>query len=1411
MSILFSENFNGNAGSPLFSTNGTFNASGFAPAPTSGQLDSDFWRIAGFSDNSGLLNYGGTVASGTDYGRGLYSAQTTEGVYQAATGISALGASSFIVKPSETEFGTTPGTITLRIQYTGVSTLTSFTVDYDAVFGNSQGRDSVASLSWAVSSSAAEPSSFSPAIPALSFTTPVAADALGWQRSDLAAQTFAQTINANDYIFVRWSIGDNGGGTGARDEIGFDNIVVSGNTNPLISISPTSLSQNEGNAGSTAFTHTVTRTDTSADTSVQVTITGGTGFDAADIASVTVDGMPVAGFTLGIAFAVNFTGAQLSSSVVVNVAGDTTTEANESFTITLSSPVAGYALGTSVASNTVTNDDVAIPTVTHQIAEIQGTSHISPFVTGANIASSSIVTIEGIVTGRSNNGFYIQDDTPDTNKLTSDAIFVFTSTAPTAAITIGERVVVTGKVFEAQTFNNLPLTQIVGTTSAGATAAAVPLSSIFQYNDVNALPSIRIGGAGGLTPALSATNSDDFNGGLTNSFNLDGSGNPVDGTDFWETVEGMRVIYSDPVVSDGDWFTFNGLYVHSESIAGSGSNSRGGITATGGASYDPAAGVAGGGRTVIDGDQNPERIQLDFSNTALSTSGFGTLNTEIDMGDRLNDVTGIVRMDFTNWKLFVTETPTFKAGGNQATGPAPEVTTLTADSRQLKVAAYNVENLSLFNDNTQSQANFDAGIQKFNNIAKMLKENAGSPDVLLLSGVRDNNGTTNDGVTDASINWTALTQALRNETGRDYVWVDQAPVNNTEGGSGINLRVGMIYDRAKIQLGDGTFSDPAWTSYDGTTAADLVNAAASNLAAAASRRVWTDRIGDGLRDSGDQISISDDLLGAEIVTADWGTTPRTLLGEFTFNGQQLFLSANQWPSQGGSGAQYSFNPADLTADGLNARWQERKSVAQDMWSLAEYARTHAPEAKFVVGGALNDYWFFDPLRVLEGRIDATGAARASGLATLVNMNSTQTAAERFGSTVLGNSQTLDHLVVSSVLAPVTTYDAVHVNTGYNSVRVEPAARTFNLSNHDPLLIVTDFRSFAERLVAGSGGGLIDGFGGDDTLIGGIGNDYLIGGAGVDQMTGGMGNDTYDVDAAGDTVTEAANEGTDRVASSINWTLADHFENLLLTGNAAINGTGNGVANILIGNGASNTLTGGGGNDVLRGGAGNDTLDGGEGRDDLNGGLGADAMSGGGGDDLYYVDALGDSVSESSGQGADRVFSTVDWTLSDHVETLTLLGVSGIAGTGNSANNTITGNGAANALSGAGGADTLNAAAGDDTLTGGAGNDVLRGGAGADRFVFALDSIDLVADFVSGLDKIVVSAAGFGGGLAENGAVALIANGAPVALGTGGQFLYDTDDGRLWFDADGFGGSAAIQFARLGGRPAILAGDFLVLA
>ena len=97
------------------------------------------------------------------------------------------------------------------------------------------------------------------------------------------------------------------------------------------------------------------------------------------------------------------------------------------------------------------------------------------------------------------------------------------------------------------------------------------------------------------------------------------------------------------------------------------------------------------------------------------------------------------------------------------------------------------------------------------------------------------------------------------------------------------------------------------------------------------------------------------------------------------------------------------------------------------------------------------------------------------------------------------------------------------------------------------------------------------------------------------MLGGIGNDTYIVDAAGDIVTELANEGIDLVKSSIDYVLGANVENLTLTGSAKI-GTGNELNNVIIGNAAANILSGGAGDDRLVGGDGRDFMTGGSGRD-----------------------------------------------------------------------------------------------------------------------------------------------------------------------------------------------------------------------
>jgi Ca2+-binding RTX toxin-like protein len=231
--------------------------------------------------------------------------------------------------------------------------------------------------------------------------------------------------------------------------------------------------------------------------------------------------------------------------------------------------------------------------------------------------------------------------------------------------------------------------------------------------------------------------------------------------------------------------------------------------------------------------------------------------------------------------------------------------------------------------------------------------------------------------------------------------------------------------------------------------------------------------------------------------------------------------------------------------------------------------------------------------------------------------------------------------------------------------------------------------------------------GKNLLVGDVGDDTLNGGAGADTMNGGKGNDYYVVDAGGKAADIIVNEtgGNDTIESSVTRLLEASVENIILTGNRAIDATGNAGANRLIGNINDNDLSGGDGADTLVGGSGNDSLNGGTGAD-------VDSMIGGLGNDTYVVvDNAVDQIVEAEDGGTDTVQATVTIaTLAENVENIVLGRIGkvhpNINATGNGLNNTMTGNGGSNTLDGGDGNDTVDGAGGVDVLRGGAGDDVL---------------------------------------------------------------------------------------------------------
>lgn len=351
-------------------------------------------------------------------------------------------------------------------------------------------------------------------------------------------------------------------------------------------------------------------------------------------------------------------------------------------------------------------------------------------------------------------------------------------------------------------------------------------------------------------------------------------------------------------------------------------------------------------------------------------------------------------------------------------------------------------------------------------------------------------------------------------------------------------------------------------------------------------------------------------------------------------------------------------------------------------------------------------------------------------------------------------------------------------------------------------------TFVERLTL-TGEENLRGDGNDlsNILIGNAGNNVLDGRGAADTMAGGFGSDTYFVDAVGDVIVEAVDEGVDTVFAWLNWTLGANLEYLYLEGTADLKGTGNDLNNVLFGNAGNNVLNGAAGADMMFGAQGNDTyivdhagdaviestgngidlvqssvsyrlggnvenlvltgkgsidgtgnelanvLAGNAGNNTLDGGAGADAMLGGAGNDTYVVDNAGDVVTEQIDGGIDTVLSSVNWTLGAHVERLTLTGTSDLMGTGNDLNNVLTGNSGNNALSGA---------AGDDTIDGKAGADTMAGGLGDDSY-YVDDLLDNVIEAASaGTDRVL---AGVSHALAQN-VENLVLTGTASINGTG---------------------------------------------
>jgi len=427
----------------------------------------------------------------------------------------------------------------------------------------------------------------------------------------------------------------------------------------------------------------------------------------------------------------------------------------------------------------------------------------------------------------------------------------------------------------------------------------------------------------------------------------------------------------------------------------------------------------------------------------------------------------------------------------------------------------------------------------------------------------------------------------------------------------------------------------------------------------------------------------------------------------------------------------------------------------------------------------------------------------------------------------GGNDTLDGAAGRDVMVGGAGSDSYHVRDAGDTVRENAREGTDTVYSYLARHTLADNVENG-RIMAG-GAATMTGNGLDNVLYAGRGDNSLQGGLGSDTVSYAYG-----------------------VTGGVTVSLA--LGRAQSTGGSGTDTLG-GIEN-LIGSSYADRLTGNGGENVLRAGGGADTLDGGAGRD---------RMVGGGGDDSYRVRDIGDLVAELAGAGSDTVFSYLArYTLGANVENGRIMAAGTAAMTGNALANRIHAGAGDNVIDGGAGIDTvsyfqgvtggagvqvslalagaqdtggsgrdtlasvenltgtrfadwLRGDAGANVLTGSAGNDTLRGGAGEDGFCFEspLDpsaNFDRISDFAAGVDTILLDHDVFSR-LWHKGALSAAnfrASASGAAQDANDYVLYDTDSGRLSYDADGSGAQAAVAFAVLVGQPEVTAEDFVVV-
>ena len=476
-------------------------------------------------------------------------------------------------------------------------------------------------------------------------------------------------------------------------------------------------------------------------------------------------------------------------------------------------------------------------------------------------------------------------------------------------------------------------------------------------------------------------------------------------------------------------------------------------------------------------DFNPEKVQIDPDS---GVSGFDAPN--VDTGAQLEDVTGVVSYGFGNFEILPTEP--FSTTDSTL---SPETTTIEESADELTVATYNVLNLDPNDEDEDGDADVADG--RFDAIASDIVNNLKTPDIIGLQEVQDNDGSENTDVTSADVTLQTLVNSITDAGGPTYEFIDNTFIVDDQSGGqpGGNIRTAFLYDPSRVDLVDGS-----------------------------------------VRPVGDQDPGSP-FNGARL----------PLAAHFEFNGQEVTVVNNHFSSKGGSspivGVDQPFEELQEDPD-VNGSLDERREQAQAVNDFVDGVFADDADANVVVVGDLNEFEFVSPLEILAGTVESTNGGQDTsdgGEAVLTNLINDIPEDERYSFIFQGNSQQLDHILVSDSLLDGAAIDNVHVN-------VEFAETDGRASDHDPVLASFFIESLEtevnqingtnrkDNLVGTDGRDLIFGNNGKDTLIGGNGDDVLNGGNGKDTLIGGNGDDVLNGGNGKDTFIISKGQGSDLI-------------------------------------------------------------------------------------------------------------------------------------------------------------------------------------------------------------------------------------------------------------------------------------------